>query len=383
MNVELTYYKNNLLFRMLLGSSRFRFLQFMAILSLWYVVGYGICAKYNALQLLGKDAGYFEDIVLLSNYFMYLAMIACSLFLLRKLDFLLERLPDLIDISYEELIPVINHIREFVSLRRRTAIYLYITILIFMCLLVLVFQIYIPIFKPQDVRAWAIMPDIYPTIFIFAVIFALFQWVIIVGNVFWYLLSIAITVFPVIYRYAREGKLQINPISPDGKGGLTPISDLSYALTICMSCGLILVVSWLILYGVDQPMMLGFPMYIVFLTVVFFMPLQSVHIAMKKAKNFEIYRIGCLFSEEYKKLPEGNNNKKSKSVGKHHDVIDIVRYLADLNQLYRRVEMMPVWPFNFTMLGRFLALIIVPMLLFVVQLTTENYLLTMIKAIVK
>ena len=384
MHAEHPYYEHNILFRLLIGFGRFKLLRFVVILGAWYAVGYMICSRSGILVLPGDSAGFLEDIVLHAIFFMYMAMVGSILFLLRKLDSLLDQLADFIDVPQDDLAHVVDGIREFVGLQSRRAVAWYTYLLTLMFVLVCIFQVIIPIFAPQEIRSWALMPDVYPGVFCFAVVWALFQWVVVVGNVLWYALSIALTVFPVLYRYAKKDSLEIVPLAPDGKGGLAPIGDLSYALTLTISCGMLLLVSWLVLFGIDLQMVIGFPLYILALTALFFLPLQSVHLAMKRAKDLEIRRIAGLFRLDYSELPEVRDLQEvQKDEHRHQSLRDRIEYLADLDRLFRRVETMSVWPFNVTMLRQFFSLILVPMLLFMIQLTTKGSLTRMLGLINK
>ena len=195
----------------------------------------------------------------------------------------------------------------------------------------------------------------------------------------WYVLSTTFTLFPILYRYAKANRLIVIPIAPDGKGGLSAIGDVAFALTLIISAGMLLVVSWTIAIGVNTALCLGFAIYSLFLVGLFFLPLLSVHWAMKCAKESELHRLVWLFRHEYAKLPEGKD-LAAKPLGSSVDSRnrESVDFLGQLLQLYRRVEAMAVWPFNFSVLWRFFSLIILPILLFIIQLLTENALSEML-----
>ena len=159
----------------------------------------------------------------------------------------------------------------------------------------------------------------------------------------------------------------------------TAMGSLSFGLTLTISCGMLLVLAWLIRYGIDLPLLIGFPLYILALTAIFFLPLQSVHLVMAQAKDMERRRIGGLFRSEYSRLPEISDvDAVSQDEETRCSVKIRMEYLADLDRLFRTVESMSVWPFNVSMLGQFFSLVAIPILLFIFQLFTENALTRML-----
>jgi hypothetical protein len=199
----------------------------------------------------------------------------------------------------------------------------------------------------------------------------LFHWVLVIANAAWYALSSAVLIFVYLRRYTRGGQLVVVPVAPDRKGGLSILGRFSFSLSLLASTGLIFVIAWLLRFGIDLPLVLGFAVYIVALAGLFFVPLVSVHTAMKDARDAELTRIAALFRAAYERLPE--RPQGSIGPGSHGELERTVHYLGHLDRLYQRAESMPVWPFSLTTLSQFFTLVVVPILLFIVQAASENW----------
>lgn len=76
---------------------------------------------------------------------------------------------------------------------------------------------------------------------------------------------------------------------------------------------------------------------------------------MKDARHAELARLAAMFCRAYGGLP-----LEPEAAGTHvwdagqSRLQDTVRYLSDVDRLYRRAEAMPLWPFNPTTLDSIL-----------------------------
>jgi len=135
---------------------------------------------------------------------------------------------------------------------------------------------------------------------------------------------------------------------------------------------MLLIVAWLIAFGVNLQLAIGCVLYMLALVALFFLPLMSVHQAMSRAKERELSRCGRLFHDEYASLPRPESRAKETERTAVRSTRESVAYLGELDSLYRRVEMMPVWPFDVSTVTRFFSVIVVPLILFGIQLATED-----------
>ena len=380
-DATVAYYERNPTFRWLVGTGGSRLARFFLILVPWYIAAYLVCWYDNCLVIDGPHVGLFADLVIVALLITLPAIVAATLRLLRHIESLLAVLPEVIARAlgagpslerHERLRQESEWIRGRIGLRDRGGRLRHFVVLAVFAALVIVFQILIPIFLPQQRRAWALWPQRYPTAFVFASAWSAFYFVFVIGNAFWYAVATAFTVFPVIYRYAKQKRLVIIPVAPDGKGGLSPIGRVAFGLTLIAACGMPFVVGWMLVFGLDLPLLLGMSLYLVFLVLIFFGPLLSIHWAMKQAKEQELRRLALLFRKEYQKLPSLEQITMGLPHGGGQPLNTSMQMLSRIDQLYRRAEVMPVWPFSFDTLGKFLSLVLVPLLLALIQLATEN-----------
>ena len=105
------------------------------------------------------------------------------------------------------------------------------------------------------------------------------------------------------------------------------------------------------------------------LFVTFFLPLGSVHTAMKRAKENELESISEHFREVNTKVKE---DLRDKNYG--DDLVADVESLEKLDFMYEKVNSMPVWPFNVRNIGRLISATMIPIIIFVMQHYLAKYL---------
>lgn len=367
------YVVHNATFRWLVGAHH-SVLRFACVLTPWYAAALLVCWVEGSLVLEGH-VGLLQDLVMGVLYVLLIALVSAVRVILARLDDTLAQLPSFVRPAAGQgaagIADDAARIREIVSLVSPEGRRWHAALMAFFLVLVYVFQVHIPVFAPQPTRAWPIWPEQYPLSFAFGTAWALFYWVLVIGNAAWYALSAAVLTFVYLRRYTREGRLLVVPVAPDRKGGLSVLGRFSFSLSLLAATGLIFVVAWLLLFGLDLALVLGFSVYIVALAGLFFIPLVSVHKAMQDARDAELARIAGLFRQAYDQLPPAT--PVGVAVALHSELEMTVHYLGHLDRLYQRAEAMPVWPFNLTTLSQFFTLVVVPLLLFVVQAASQNW----------
>ncbi|HVN48637.1 MAG TPA: hypothetical protein VMU30_07430 [Bacteroidota bacterium] len=356
-------------------------LRFLAILISWYCVGGIICFFDKTLTIQGKNVGYFEDITFWVLGLVQLVLVYSISNILKKFETVMSQLPTLLtnDISentkaefemflHEEL----EKIRNYVAIKTPTSRRHYWICVAGWSILVYIFQIHIPIFFPQEKVAWTISPTLYPRGYIFGLLWAIFVYVVVASNTFWYGYSTTFKIFSFIRSFAKHNRLLIVPIAPDGKGGLEYLGSLSFAFTIASSSGMLIVVSWILLYGLTPALLVSFCLYTIGLAIAFFLPLLSIHFAMKTAKKNELHRLSTIFRNSYSELHNSNVSTNLLLSTNEPTMTHRIGFLADIDQLYHGAEKMPVWPFNIETIIKFFTLIVIPILIAFGQIATQN-----------
>jgi hypothetical protein len=344
-------------------------------------VVYGACWLDGALWIQGRDVGLLEDIPMALLLVSLLALVVTTVNLFDKLLKLAEALPEAAAADRTDTVegPLERRMRgeleralAFIAIGTKRARWCFAATLGFATLLFYTFQIHIPLFAVQPVRGWAMIPERFPVAFGAGVVWACFWAVVVLGNVIWYAGSTAVVVFRLVHRSVESGAITIIPVSPDGKGGLSSVGAVSFATTLILASGMPFIVGWILVFGVDLNMMVGFPLYLAALLALFFVPLLAVHRAMQHAKESELARLGLAFRQEYSHLPPLAGLKAGLPPDLQAALRQSTAFLSRLDQLYRRAEMMPVWPFDVTTLARLFSLVVLPLILFLVQKFTEN-----------
>lgn len=187
-------------------------------------------------------------------------------------------------------------------------------------------------------------------------------------SIFAYKFSASLFGFSWLFRQiSKKDAFLIKPLSPDNSAGLKVLSKLSvYFMYMVLPFFLIFIT--LILRGskflISQQ--IAFLVLIILLFVTFFLPLGAVHAAMKRAKTRELEWLAQHFSYL-------NKTVKEKMEGKNYneEFISDINSLEKIDFLYNKTEKMPVWPFNFSHLGKFLVAALVPIFVFIIQMVVN------------
>ena len=79
---------------------------------------------------------------------------------------------------------------------------------------------------------------------------------------------------------------------------MSVVADLALALTLVPGTMVVVGLAWGLIFGVDRVLFIGFSLYLMVLSFMFFAPLWSVHTAMKIEKEQELTRLGELFRRQ-------------------------------------------------------------------------------------
>jgi hypothetical protein len=333
-----------------------RFLLILAGLILSLIV---ICHSDGILYGNRRVIGLANDPLFLSLcIFLPLGFLAI-LNLLRRLDELLEAIPDFIiedDASSDhsttlrdEIDNDRKEIRKFISRRTPRAKRIYRILLSSVAVLFLLTQILNP-FKLQFTDlSWALAPYLYPRVYLFAFVWALF-WNMAVVEICWFVFSITIVTFSKIRRYAREKSIVISPVYTKQVEALSKVGDLALANSLFFSCGLLVLILWIWKFlSPALPPAVGYAYvvaYVLGMVAVGIVPVWKIRSAIKRAKTEQLKKLGTLFNEYLKLLIADSRPAQERTVSPAitHPVIDVGR-IALLEIAYARVEKMPIWPF--------------------------------------
>lgn len=173
-----------------------------------------------------------------------------------------------------------------------------------------------------------------------------------------------------------EYNIDVQPMHPDGAGGLGPIGDLSAALSYFAA----LIVMFISILIVCDPAASGNVVFVAIICVLYviapFIPFLSLSKANKKMqmkKTAVLNALNVTFQDQYRRLTKTVN-------GSGYDIDNADEILA-VNELYHIVEAMPVWPFDLKTLRRVVSSIVVPLVIFIInQINTDDSILNQILA---
>lgn len=349
------YFENTLFFGIVVGRSRRPRSRFLLLLTCLILLLIAICGMDGILSSNRGVIGLANDPLFFSLcIFLPLGFLAV-LNLLRRLDDLLEAIPDFIiedDAGADqsktlrgEIDDDKKEIRKFISLRTPRAKFIYRILLSAIALLFLLTQILSPFKLHFTGLSWALAPYAHPRAYLLACVWTLF-WNMAVGEICWFVFSITIVTFSRIRRYAKEKSIVISPVYTKQVEALSKIGDLALANSLFFSCGLIVLILWV--WKFLPPTTIGYAYFIAYaigMVAVGIVPVWKIRNAIKKAKTEQLKKLGTLFNDYLKLLIADARPAQERAEASTIISPNDVSRIALLEIAYARVEKMPVWPF--------------------------------------
>lgn len=179
--------------------------------------------------------------------------------------------------------------------------------------------------------------------------------VTIVVSLTWYLLAIVRAI-----RRFTTMPLDIRPLDPDQAGGLKPLSQLSFNISLVSLLGVAGMLYALFfagrsIYELTTALALGG--LVAIMIILFLFPLSNAHNVMDKQKSEILKILSTEHALAYKRIKE--------EIPKAGPCIntDTLTELQGIAELYDRANSMPVWPFDFRTITNLVAVIGIPLVL--------------------
>lgn len=314
-----------------------------------------LTASYdNALTLEGESVGLLEDVVMFAIVGMFMfAPIMLSL-LTSAYNQVLEHTEYYLSISDEERQNFNQRISDHMNLKSRFSKKLSGCFILTGFIFFVVFQLIIPISGISQSSSWSMEPSKYPLIYLAATLWGFTYSVLIIPTILWYTFQISFSLFGEISKLSKNDDLNINPIAPDGCGGLKILGNLSVRVTQVPSLGVIFLTSWIFVFGFDIAALVLSILFMPFLFGIFLWPLMGIHGAMVRSRELAIKDINLLFLKEHENLVNTINQDTSYLAYQH------AHNITALYTMYNHVMNMPIWPFDRRTISRIGTVMIIP-----------------------
>ncbi len=329
----------------------------------------------------GAGIGLFEDGVQAANIGGQLFAIWAASRLLQRIRSLHEPIKAAVhsvataDNQIEEVLRRVDErlapANDFIDIETPTARRMAMVVVTAMIALVFFFQVYLPWQDTSATTTWVLSPRQFPVSWACGILWNVWTFGVVAASALWVVGSSALGVFSAVRGLIADGVLRIVPLAPDGRGGVAFLGDLSLAQSLVLGSGVPWLVMWVLLFGLDnRALLVGAPIYLSVLTVLFFLPLSGISRAMRDAKQRDLERFSRLFNLAYLDLESPNErgaDKQEPQLPSHSRVQDV----AQLHSLYRMAQDMPVWPFDVQTLRRFASLVGIPLIAILQQFVSD------------
>lgn len=157
-----------------------------------------------------------------------------------------------------------------------------------------------------------------------------------------------------IRRYCKDfiTKDRVLALNPDKVGGLRPLGQFSLGLDIAIALPSFVIFSYLAQgVSITHPIVATLlVLYTIVLIVVFFIPLSAAHDSMLEAKEIAYDQVNEIFKEISSKISTGDKGFNPKQI----------KVLKDVYFLYEKISRMAVWPLNISIIIKFVATSLFP-----------------------
>jgi hypothetical protein len=159
----------------------------------------------------------------------------------------------------------------------------------------------------------------------------------------------------------KNHKVVLQPLHPDGCGGLRPLGSISMAINyfVCLIAVYLSVLAFVrsasltsrtIDFPLFIPMVIGFAILAVFL---FFVPLSRAHEIMRNEKDTSLHVLSMEFQKTYHRV--------AKNLAEVGIPLEDAQKIASIERLYRIASRMPVWPIDIRIIVQFIAVVATPL----------------------
>jgi len=186
-------------------------------------------------------------------------------------------------------------------------------------------------------------------------------WFISIYAVLYAIYNVAVTIF-VLHRIFQTGKIDLVPLHPDRCAGLGSIGDYMVRIGYVLAPLGFIISIWVIIENSKNTLLgeyvflLAIVAYVVLAPSLFFLPLWTVHRAMRKSKRNELLKLADLFNQNYFKSVD-DLSKPNKASDENAN-----KKIEDVTRLYAVIEKTPEWPFDFATVGRYIAIVFGPLI---------------------
>jgi hypothetical protein len=182
--------------------------------------------------------------------------------------------------------------------------------------------------------------------------------------------------FVFLYKLLGQSNVTVQPLHPDGCGGLGPIGSLSLLLnSLVLFTGFIVVLGLYSNVSVMHVPVLGLvnilvvATYLVMSAVVVFSPIWAAHQKMAEQRELMLFHL----NEKFERV---NADLKSYIFSSPETKLDglteLKEALTTVRELYEMVSAQPVWPFNAKVVYSFFGSIIWPVGFFLLQIYLQK-----------
>ncbi len=198
--------------------------------------------------------------------------------------------------------------------------------------------------------------------------FAIFlMWGYLIPTGLWHFMATILCLRRIITKLSDANAFKLRPLAPDGVAGLRPLGDLTLSMIYIIVVPMITVVSSFFFVDIGTRFYIIIPIYVSVVVIIFFLPLSTAHGVMAKAKEREFQMLSGEFNRAYDQFKKETETSKD-SAAVTTEMTMAADYMDKVGSLYLHVEKMAVWPFDMTIVTKFLITILLPFIVIGVQI---------------
>lgn len=334
------------------------------VLALWFALGYVVNRGAGTLDIEGSDVGYIEDLFL---FFQIGAIIATAF----SLSWFLGKLTDFLTIAphltsdpdrQDDILSIQQGILKSIKLETPGARLVHWLGIGLMLCVVAVFQILIPLKSGNNATSWAISPQSWPVPWVYGTIWAAFNWLVIASFLYYFLVGI-VGVMRILRQLRSSARIVLSPLGGKSIAGFRLIGDLSLAVSLVLTIGIVASAIWMNLFGISTQFVVAITLYVPVVLATFIAPVAYTWVILRKAKTLELKRFVKLYQKRFASIDSITSILDEAEAATPKDRTAELNFLTNLIVLHRQISDLSTLPVSIGRVTQFVVFTFIPALL--------------------
>jgi hypothetical protein len=183
----------------------------------------------------------------------------------------------------------------------------------------------------------------------------------------WRILGTVYSINVILKELTLNHRIRLNPFSTGQAGGLNLLGELALNMTYILAALIPFLIAATWTMGEHFVMRLIWPLYALLLSGVFFLSFGAANKAMRKIKEENLNKIMQIINSLYNQFTRLSRDSEDTN----EERVGIAGKLHSVRMIYDQATKMPVWPYDFQTLRKFVTIVMWPIIIFLLDMFTK------------